>query len=353
MMRLPNFRYYAPRTLQEAANILADQGPSASLLAGGTDLLPKMKRRQQEPEVLVALNNISRLKKIGNGSGLKLGAGVTLSDIVADQRVQKNHLALWQAASQVATPQLRNTATLGGNLCVDTRCTYHDQSFEWRKAIDFCIKQDGETCWASPTSDRCWAVSSTDSAPALLALGAEVRLLSATGERIVALQDLYRDDGALYLTRQPDEILAEVILPSRTKWRSTYWKLRRRGACDFPILSVAAALRSDAGGTVREARLVLGAIASRPVPCADAEALLIGNRLSDELIEEAARLAGASARPKENTDAPAYWRRRMAVPMVTWALRELRGDDMSDERRRLAGQAASTSHAPQSSQTTT
>lgn len=341
MMRLPNFRYYAPRTLQEAAKILADQGPSASLLAGGTDLLPKMKRRQQEPEVLVALNNIRQLKKIGNGSGLRLGAGVTLSNIVADQRVQKDHLALWQAASQVATPQLRNTATLGGNLCVDTRCTYHDQSFEWRKAIDFCIKQDGETCWASPTSDRCWAVSSTDSAPALMALGAEVRLLSATGERIVAVEELYRDDGALYLTRQPDEILVEVILPSSTKWRSTYWKLRRRAACDFPILSVAAALRSDAGGTVREARLILGAIASSPVSCTDAEALLIGNRLSDDLIEEAARLAGASARPKENTDAPAYWRRRMAVPMVTWALRELRGDDMHDERRRLAGQAAS------------
>ncbi len=353
MMRLPNFRYYAPRTLQEAAKILADKGPSASLLAGGTDLLPKMKRRQQGPEVLVALNNIRQLKKIGNGTGSRLGAGVTLSDIVADQRVQKDHPALWEAASQVATPQLRNTATLGGNLCVDTRCTYHDQSFEWRKAIDFCIKQDGETCWASPTSDRCWAVSSTDSAPALIALGAEVRLLSATDERIVALEELYRDDGALYLTRQPDEILAEVILPSSAKWRSTYWKLRRRGAFDFPILSVAAALRSDAGGTIREARLVLGAIASSPVSCTDVETLLIGNRLSDDLIEEAARLAGASARPKENTDAPAYWRRRMAVPMATWALRELRGDDMREQRRRLAGRGASMSHTQRSSQNTT
>jgi len=284
---------------------------------------------------------------------LRLGAGVTLSDIVADQRVRKDYLALWQAASQVATPALRNTATLGGNLCVDTRCTYHDQSFEWRKAIGFCIKQDGDICWASPTSDRCWAVSSTDSAPALLALGAEVRLLSATGERIVALESLYRDDGVLYLTRQPDEILAEVILPTCAEWRSTYWKLRRRGAFDFPILSVAAALRIDAGGTVREARLILSAIASSPVSCTDAVELLIGNRLSDELIEEVATLAGVSARPKENTDAPAYWRRRMAVPMVTWALRELRGDDMCDERRRLAGQAVSMCQAPHSSQTTT
>jgi 4-hydroxybenzoyl-CoA reductase subunit beta len=343
MMRLPNFSYYAPGTLQEAANILADQGPSATLLAGGTDLLPKMKRGQQEPGTLVALNNIRELKTSETGTSLRLGAGVTLSDLVADGEIQKHHLALWQAASQVATPQLRNAATLGGNLCVDTRCTYHDQSFDWRKAIGFCIKQDGETCWASPTSDRCWAVSSTDSAPALAALGAEVRLVSSAGERLIALDELYRDDGAVYLTRRADEILAEVILPSTGEWRSTYWKLRRRGAVDFPILSVAAAVRTDAGGTVHEVRLVLGAIASRPVFCTDAETHLIGNRMSDELIEEAASLAGALARPKENTDAPAYWRRRLAVPMVTWALKELRGDDMSAERRRLAGQSMNTS----------
>jgi len=344
MMRLPGFSYSAPRTLQEAANLLADQGPSASLLAGGTDLLPKMKRRQQEPGVLIALHKLSQLNTIENGVGLRLGAGVSLSDIVANRKIQEGHLALWQAASQVATPQLRNAATLGGNLCVDTRCTYHDQSFEWRKAIGFCIKQDGETCWASPTSDRCWAVSSTDSAPALAALGAKVRLVSSAGERTISLEELYRDDGVLYLTRRPDEILTEVILPSQGEWRSTYWKLRRRGSIDFPILSVAAALRTDAGGMVREVRLILGAIASSPVFCADAETHLIGNRLSDELIEEAASLAGALARPKENTDAPAYWRRRMAVPMVAWALKELRGDDMSDERRRLAGQVLNSSH---------
>ncbi len=339
MMRLPNFSHYAPKTLKEAVSILADHGSLASVLAGGTDLLPKMKRRQLKPEVLVSLKNISAVQTVRNGSGMSFGAGVTLSDVVADPRVRNDLTALWQAASQVATPQLRNTATIGGNLCVDTRCTYHDQSFEWRKAIGFCIKQDGETCWASPSSDRCWAVSSSDTAPALAALGAEVRLLSATGERVIPLNELYRDDGVRYLHRQPEEILTEVVLPTRSKWRSTYWKLRRRGAIDFPILSVAAAVHCDDGGTVREIRLMLGAIASRPVCCSDAEALLVGNRLTDELILEAATLAGAVARPKENTDAPAHWRRRMAVPMVSWALRELRGDDMTDQRRRLAGQA--------------
>ena len=337
MMRLPDFRYFAPRSLEEAAHIVAEEGPSVSLLAGGTDLLPKMKRRQQEPATVVALRDVGELRVFQNGEGLKLGAGVTLNQIVANQELQNSYPALWQAASQVATPQIRNAATLGGNLCIDTRCSYHDQSHDWRKAIGHCIKQDGTTCWASPTSDRCWAVSSSDTAPALTALGAEVRLVSAGGERLVALEDFYRDDGADHLVRRPDEILAEIILPPTGKWRSTYWKLCRRGAFDFPILSVAAAIDADADGIVRAARLYIGAVVSGLIVWRDAAALLIGNSLTDELITEAAELAGALVRPKENTDAPAHWRRRMAGPMVTWALQELRGDDMCEQRRRLAG----------------
>ena len=338
MMRLPQFRYFAPGTLEEAAGIMAGEGPSASLLAGGTDLLPKLKRGQQEPAALVSLSKIGHLREMRNGKGLTLGAGVSLGEIVAVPAICENYRALWQAASQVATPQIRNVGTVGGNLCVDTRCTYHDQSHDWRKAIGFCIKQDGETCWASPTSDRCWAVSSSDTAPALTALGAEIRLVSAGGERILPLEDFYCDDGAAHLTRRPDEILAEIILPPGKGWKSTYWKLRRRGAYDFPIASVAAAVATDGDGTVTAARLYLGAIVSGFIACRDAESLLVGSKLTDELIDEASKLAGATARPKENTDAPAYWRRRMVVPMTTWALKELRGDDMRDQRRRLAGQ---------------
>ncbi|HZD51693.1 MAG TPA: FAD binding domain-containing protein, partial [Woeseiaceae bacterium] len=336
MMRLPSFRYYRAASVAEAARILAEEGRSASLLAGGTDLLPKMKRGQRRPKLLVALHGIAALRSTHNGDGLMLGAGLTLADVVANDRVRSDYAALWQAASQVATSQIRNTATLGGNLCVDTRCAYHDQSHDWRKAIGFCLKQDGETCWASPASERCWAVSSTDTAPALAALGAGVRLVSAHGERVVALIDLHRDDGAAHLTSREDEILTEIQLPAKGNWRSAYWKLRRRGAYDFPVLSVAAAADIDGDGVVRAARINLGAVTSKPIACDGAAALLTGNRLSDELIAEAAAQAGSHARPKENTDASAWWRRRMVAPIVTWALRELRGDDMRDERRRLA-----------------
>jgi len=210
-MRLPWFRHETPRTVAEAARVLADEGPEAMLLAGGTDLLPNMKRRQQTPRVLVSLGRVEGLKTITNGHGLTLGAGLTLSQVVRAPGVRDKYRGLWQAASQVATAQLRNMGTIGGNLCLDTRCTYYDQNYEWRKAIDFCMKRDGETCWVATASKRCVAVSATDCAPALIALNASVRLESAAGTREVPLAELYRNDGIDYLTRAPDEILTHVL----------------------------------------------------------------------------------------------------------------------------------------------
>src|SRR6266545_5013673 len=183
------------------------------LIAGGTDLLPNMKRRHQTPGVLVSLRGIPSLRAL-NGS---FGAGVTLTEVV---KSEKTPTALRQAAAQVATPHLRNVGTLGGNLCLDTRCSYYNQNYEWRKAIDFCMKVDGEICWVATASKRCVAASSTDTAPALISLGATVRLVSTQGERDVALADLYRNDGIDYLTRRPDEILTEVKLPAQKAGRA-------------------------------------------------------------------------------------------------------------------------------------
>ncbi len=142
MMRLPSFRYVAPRRIDEAARILAGEGPQAMLVAGGTDLLPNMKRRQQVPRTLVALRSVDELKQVRNGSSAEFGAGLTLTDLVRNSTVQEHYAGLWQAAAQVATPHLRNMATLGGNICLDTRCTYYDQSYDWRKAIGFCNSCD-------------------------------------------------------------------------------------------------------------------------------------------------------------------------------------------------------------------
>jgi 4-hydroxybenzoyl-CoA reductase subunit beta len=335
MMRLPWFRHEAPRTVADAARILNGEGPGAMLIAGGTDLLPNMKRRQQVPRVLVSLRRIEALRSCSNGSGLTLGGAVTLTGVIGTAAVRDHYRGLWQAASQVATVHLRNMGTLGGNLCLDTRCSYYDQNYEWRKAIDFCMKKDGTVCWVATASKRCVAVSSTDCAPALLALGASVRLVSTAGERDVALAEFYRNDGMEYMVRRPDEILTSVTLPAAAGWKSTYWKLRRRGAFDFPVLGVAAAARLNAGGEVEEARVALGAVSSQPFLSKGGE-FLVGKRLTDDVIAEAGRMAASRAKPMDNTDYDVYWRKEVVAEFVGYALREIRGDDMRGTRAKTA-----------------
>lgn len=339
MMRLPWFAFRSPRSVAEAAQILAAEGPTAMLIAGGTDLVPNMKRRHQTPATLVSLRQVPELRRVANGSGLSLGAGLTVTELVASALVRERYRGLWQAAAQIATPHLRNVGTLGGNLCLDTRCTYYDQSHEWRKAIDFCLKREGNTCWVATASKRCVAASSSDSAPMLIALGARVKLVSASGERELALAELYKNDGIDYLARRPDEILTEVELPPAEGWNSAYWKLRRRGSFDFPVLGVAAAVRTALDGTVEEARIALGAVASRPFLVDKADAALVGKKLSDEVIAEAAAIVASRAKPMDNTDLDLYWRKKVVDKFVGYALRELRGDDMRAMRLRIARQA--------------
>jgi len=337
MMRAPDFRYYAARSVRDAAKALRDGGAGAAILAGGTDLVPNLKRRQMAPSLLVAIRHLRELRRVRNGSGLVLGGAVRLSEIAADRRAARHYSALARAAGVVATPQIRNMGTLGGNLCLDTRCTYYNQSLEWRRAIDYCMKAPGSNgghaclsptgdaiCWVATSSPRCWAVSSTDTAPALIALGAHVTLVSADGEREIPLEDLYADDGMAYLTKRSDEILTAVRLaPAGDEWRSTYWKLRRRGSFDFPVLSVAAAVRTGEAGVVAAARVVLGAVASRPVPVEEASSL-VGGTLSDEAIESVAEAAAGRATPLDNTDLAYAWRKKMVRRYVGGALRELR-----------------------------
>ena len=335
MMRLPWFRHESPRSVAEAARMLAAEGPNAMLIAGGTDLLPNMKRRQQAPQVLVSLRRVEAMKRIANGNGLTLGGALTLTEVAAAPAVRAQYRGLWQAASQVATEHLRNMGTLGGNLCLDTRCNYYDQNYEWRKAIDFCMKKDGEICWVATASKRCVAVSATDCAPALIALGAKVRLVSSAGERLLPLADLYRNDGIDYLTRQRDEILTDVILPEARSWKSCYWKLRRRGSFDFPVLGVAAAVKTAGDGTVEAARIALGAVSSHPFLTRAGE-YLAGKRLTDDVIAEAGRIVASRAKPMDNTDLDVYWRKQVVAEFVGYALKEIRGDDMNAVRVRIA-----------------
>lgn len=327
MMRLPRFRHLAPATLAEAAAALADLGPDAVPLAGGTDLVPNMKRRQHTPAAVVSLRGIAALRERAGDAraGLSLGAMTRLAAVAGDPGIEAGWPALSRAAALVGTPALRNMGTLGGNLCLDTRCAYYDQSEAWRTAIGHCLKRDGETCWVATGSDRCWAVSSSDTAPVLCALGAQASLVSAAGERRVPVAELFADDGARHLTRRPDELLTAVHLPApHPRDRAVYLKLRRRESFDFPILGVAARVRLGTGGVVESVAIRLGAVGSRPVEARAAEAFLAGRRLADEeVVREAARLAAEVAKPLGNADATLGWRKQMAREYSARALRAL------------------------------
>ena len=324
MMRLPSFQYRAPQTVTDAASWLAENPAKTMLLAGGTDLLPNMKRRQQTPATVIGLRGIPELREIRNGNGLTIGAGVTLTNLIADRRVRESYAGLFQAAAQVATPHLRNMGTIGGNLCLDTRCTYYDQTYDWRKAIGFCMKKDGETCWVATSSPKCLAVSSTDTAPMLQALGALVTLVSSRGARQLPVAQLFANDGMRYLTRQPDEILTTIALPPNEGWRSSYKKLRRRGSFDFPVAAAAVAAKFD-GPDIVDVRIVLGAVASRPLESEAAASVLCGKRPTEELITEAAAAAGDIAKPMDNTDFELVWRKMMVRTLVRDALHDVCG----------------------------
>ena len=328
MIRLPAFTYVSPRTLDQAVRAITDAGPAGMLVAGGTDLYPNMKRRQFEPTTLVGLRAIRELRGVGGSprDGLRVGACTTLTAVATHPELARAYAGLATAAGLVSSPQLRNMGTLGGNVCVDTRCNYYNQSYEWRKAIGFCMKKDGDICLVAPRSSRCWAVSSSDTAPVLWSLGACVRLAGPSGERTVPIAALYRDDGIEYLAKRADEIVIEIVLPPADGWRSAYLKLRRRGAFDFPILGVAAALRLE-GDVVREARIVLGAVASVPREAPKAAAVLVGQRLTTETIEAAADAAAGPARPLDNTDLTHPYRKKVTRVYVARALARLAGFD--------------------------
>jgi len=318
---------HRPADLGEAARILAGEGPATRLVAGGTDLWPNLKRRHQKAAHVVALGGVGALRGVSNGDGVRIGAMERLSDLERDARLLAAYPALARAIGWVSSPLLRNMGTIGGNVCLDTRCTYYNQNEEWRRAISYCMKAEGKICWVAPSSPRCWAVQSSDSAPMLVALGARVRLVSAGGEREIPVEALYRDDGMEYLAKRPDEIVAEIVLPAAAaapRCRSAFFKLRRRGSIDFGVLSVAVALWAE-GDVVRDARVVLGAVASFPSPAEEVARALVGERLTADSIRAAAARARTAATPMDNTDFDPRWRGQVTPVFVERTLRAAAG----------------------------
>lgn len=341
MLRLPKFEFQAPETIEEACKILADQGPHAMLVAGGTDIYPKMKRRQFLPKTLVSLSRFDELKSIRGdaSSGLIIGAGVSLTGVSRNPEISTHYAGLAKAAGAVSTPILRNMGTIGGNICLDTRCNYYDQTQPWRESIGWCMKAPGADGWpilksnheegrgipcrVAPGSPRCWAVSSTDCAPMLIALDAKLKLVGSSGERTIPISEFYNDDGMFYLNKEHDEVLTDIQLPMADGIKSTYRKLRRRQSFDFPVLGVAVTIKQASDGTVDNAKIVIGGIGSKPFEMEEAQQVLLGQKPSEDVIEASAEAVFNPARPLDNTDFHLFHRKRMAPIYVKRALKEL------------------------------
>lgn len=320
MMRLPKFNHISPRTIEEACVLREKYGLEASILAGGTDLLVACKLRIQQPSYLISLREIQELKGITykEDEGLRIGAMSSLDEIRSDPTILKHYPGLSEAASTVGTPQLREMGTLGGNLCLNTRCIYFNQSDTWRKSRAICFKMGGDVCHVVPKGRKCFAVFSGDMAPILIALRAKIKLVSTSGERLVPVENLYSGDGKEPIALKSGELLSEIILPRLVeRQRSIYLKYKVRGAIDFPLAGVAVRMDSNGTGICMDCRVVLNAVGSSPAGVPEAEELMRGKVPNAELIDQISQKAMERSHPVANTSGSNPTYRRKMVGFLT------------------------------------
>ncbi len=322
MEQLAPFALHRAGTVAQAAALLASL-PGARIIAGGTDLVPNLRRGIGAPPALVDVSAIAGFDAItGDAQGRRLGAGATLARLAADAGITRELPALAQAAASVAGPGHRTAATLGGNLCLDTRCVFYNQSEWWRRSNDYCLKHGGETCHVAPQGKRCHAAFSGDVAPAMIALDASVEIADAAGVRLVPLADLYADDGAAPLRLGAGELLAAVVVPPQPQGaRSGYRKARIRGAMDFPLAGVAARATFD-GGRLTGLRLALTGTNSRPLLLADTEELC-GGAIDEAMLGLLAKRISKQVSPMRTTVTVSNYRRQVAIVLAQRLLREL------------------------------
>jgi len=324
MLRLPKFQYLSARSAEEACSLLQEHNGKVKLIAGGTDVLPSLKQRLFTPEYVLDLRQVSGLNEVKNGSGkeVRIGALTTLTNLEESPVVKQHFPALAEAASLVAAPQIRNMGTIGGNIALETRCWYFNQSHFWRKSVERCIKHGGEVCHVVKGSKKCFAYLAADTVPALIALNAQITITEGTGERQSLVKEIYTQDGKVPHTLKPTEIITDVVLPLPAQGSgSCYRKLRLREAIDFPLVGAAAWVAMD-GETCREARIVLGAVGSGPLQITEAADLLKGNTITEKVIEEVGEIARKASHPVANTISTPEYRRQMAGVFTKQALRE-------------------------------
>jgi 4-hydroxybenzoyl-CoA reductase subunit beta len=309
---MPNFHLHRPKAIEEAVKLMAESG-AASYLAGGTDLVVNIRRGIVAPEHLIDLTDIDGLDAISeDGDGLHLGAAVTLSELGADKTAGKKYAAVAEAARAIAGSTHQHYGTVGGNLCLDTRCIFYNQSEWWRGANDYCLKNRGDTCHVAPGGEQCFAAFSGDLAPALMVFGAEIDLLGPDGARRIKLADLYKNDGRDHLALKPGELLREVHLPKSTAGApSAYEKVRVRGSIDFPLAGAAVRLETTKGGKVKSLTIALTGV--NPYPqLIDGCDEFTGKALDEEALDALRDRVRGQAKPMRTTTVAPWYRRRVA-----------------------------------------
>lgn len=316
-MSLPQFKLLRPRTLEEALSLLAKHSDHSAhnlrIVAGGTDLIPSMRQKLFEPRYVLDIRHIAELKGIREqqGTGVEIGALTSLTTIEHSDLLQRRYPVLTEAAATVASPLLRNMGTIGGNICLDTRCLWYNQSLTWRKGCGFCIKKDGDLCHVAPGGTKCWAAFSGDTPPALLCLNAEIEIASASGLRRLPLRDFYTNDGVAYRNLQPNELVTRVFLPeSSADYRGVYRKLRVRGSIDYPLAGVAIVMKRS-NGHVADARVAITAVNPAPLLVKGASELLAGKIIDEALAEAVGSLAAKTAKPLTTSALTPEYRREM------------------------------------------
>ena len=322
-MSLPEFQLLRPRKLEEALDLLDRHRGAIQILAGGTDLVPSMRQRLFTPRYVLDVKGLGDLHYIRNGAGLEVGALATVADIAASPAVIKSYPVLAEAAATIASPVLRTMGTLGGNLCLDTRCLWYNQSHFWRKSCSFCLKKDGDLCHVAPGGQKCWAVFSGDTAPALLALDAEIEIASPSGLRRMPLAGFYTGDGMNRMKLAGDEILTRVIVPpSAAGRRGVYLKFRVRNSIDYPLAGVAVALKLGPGGDCEQGAVALTALNPSPLVVPGSREALAGARLTGDLLETLASLASHAMKPLTTSASTPDYRREIARVFVKRAVKQ-------------------------------
>lgn len=312
-MSLPDFQLLRPRSLDEALDQLSKQGSNIRVLAGGTDLIPSMRQKLFEPEYVLDLGGIAELKGImpRADGGVEIGALTTIRAIERSDFLRQHYPVLTEAAATVASPVLRNMGTLGGNICLDTRCLWYNQSLTWRKGCGFCIKKDGDLCHVAPGGSKCWAAFSGDTPPALLCVDAELEIAGPTGKRRISVADFYTGIGDRYRALQPNELLTRVFLPaSSAGYSGVYRKLRVRGSIDYPLAGVAVAMKHS-NGHIADARVGITAVNPAPLVVKGAAELLAGKTMEEELASVIGDMAARTAKPLTTSALTPEYRREM------------------------------------------